>query len=405
MNRERYDILISELQECIDSYEKLEIGRKTYDYSLSSGKGPIRYQINRRNIAHLLGVNTDFLRDSNLVRGGGSKDSYTLLKNLIEYANFIFIQMNQKKIPYTKIFSNKIEEKIAAFETNIRFNFRQIVAILHLDGEKIWQADMPEVMKADYFILKEYQDGYAVLGLCKSELGNYYEPISNMFWKSDELDNYGKYLRKQECTLPYIGKITEKDTYTPSMKAWISNEDKLKKLHFLNELADRYDMSVCLAFDYEKQLTRINKEAKEKEQREEFIASLSTVVQEKQFPIEVESIQDEEYVPLVNALNDIFCEGFRKNSKPYTETKRELEITKKQLEKMKDKNENLTTHISALTTENEALKRELELYKKTIEGVRHAMQALSLEPAENKGLESAQERNLQKELTFTKKEQ
>ena len=43
MNRERYDILISELQECIDSYEKLEIGRKTYDYSLSSGKGPIRY--------------------------------------------------------------------------------------------------------------------------------------------------------------------------------------------------------------------------------------------------------------------------------------------------------------------------------------------------------------------------
>lgn len=107
----------------------------------------------------------------------------------------------------------------------------------------------------------------------------------------------------------------------------------------------------------------------------------------------------------MNALNDIFCEGFRKNSKPYTETKRELEITKKQLEKMKDKNENLTTHISALTTENEALKRELELYKKTIEGVRHAMQALSLEPVENKGLESAQERNLQKELTFTKKEQ
>lgn len=64
---------------------------------------------------------------------------------------------------------------------------------------------------------------------------------------------------------------------------------------------------------------------------------------------------------------------------------------------MKDKNENLTTHISALTTENEALKRELELYKKTIEGVRCAMQALSLE--------SPQDKNLQKELTFTKKEQ
>ena len=44
-------------------------------------------------------------------------------------------------------------------------------------------------------------------------------------------------------------------------------------------------MSVCLAFDYEKQLTRINKEAKEKEHREEVIANLSTAVQEKQFPI------------------------------------------------------------------------------------------------------------------------
>ena len=35
---------------------------------------------------------------------------------------------------------------------------------------------------------------------------------------------------------------------------------------------------------------KVNKEAKEKEHREEVIANLSTVVQEKQFPIEVESI-------------------------------------------------------------------------------------------------------------------
>lgn len=393
MSSEKFDIIISELQNCIDFYEKLEINRSTYDYSLCSGKNSIRYQINRRTIAHLLGVNTDFLRDADLIRKE-CKDSYTLLKGLLEYPSYVFLQMSQKGIPYTKIFSNKIEEKITAFESNILFGFRQIVAILHLDQEKIWQADMPEVMDADYFILKEYQDGYTVLGLRKSEFGNYYEPISNMFWKKEELDIYGKYLRKQECTLPYIGKVTEKNALIPKMRAWISNEDKIKKLRFLNELADRYDMSICLAFDYEKLLMKINKEAKEKEYREEFIDGLSTIVQEKKFPIESEIIDKKEYIPLINALNNTFCEGFRKNSKPYTETRAELEKTKKQLEKVKEKNINLTTQIDYLTKENEALKKELELYRKAMEKISAAMLTLPLEPEENLVLEPLEQKRL-----------
>lgn len=88
-------------------------------------------------------------------------------------------------------------------------------------------------------------------------------------------------------------------------------------------------MIICVAFDYEKQLSIFMKEHAKKETRNEYMKYLIEKIKEKQFPIDEECDLEECYIQLTQALNDLLCEGFRKNSRPYTEIKEELTLTKK----------------------------------------------------------------------------
>ena len=67
--RKRFEIeeLLKNLQECIDLYKKTYIDKKNFTIFLGNGE-QIRYYITPNNVAHLLGINLDYLRQTKKYR-------------------------------------------------------------------------------------------------------------------------------------------------------------------------------------------------------------------------------------------------------------------------------------------------------------------------------------------------
>ena len=255
ITKAEFDNYIEQIENCINFYKTFDKRKFTNQIQLSDGTN-LSFAILEKHLAHLLGVNTEFLKSYNLCHGN---NSYQILTDLIANSYSVFNKLKQGngKIPKTQIFSSQIDRKLEIFKENILINFFSLMAVTEFDSEKIYMSGIEsDLVKANYFLISESKNTdyqYLVLALAKDEQNKNYSPISSMGFKKEEFDDFGKtYLKKQNCYIPFETRITTKDGF--SKKLWLNYANQHDKLQFLKELKTKYHVSICVERNLEYQL-------------------------------------------------------------------------------------------------------------------------------------------------------
>jgi len=247
-----YDYYIRRIAGCISHYNRRAINEKVFTVNLSDFNKFIRYKIEERHIAHLLGVNTYFLKSHGLVR---ADSSYNILNELVDNSNRIYNNLMTLSCveDISKLFSPYIRQKLDIFASNLDVNLSTLLAVVEFDKEKI-NFDSKELMNIDYLIIRKLSNGtYPILTLTKQPLLCGYAPVSSLL--SLNLSDFSKYLNSQNGYM--ISSVTIRDSRGDSIiKMWLDTEEKLERIKFLQQLQTDYGVSASVSRELEFQLNK-----------------------------------------------------------------------------------------------------------------------------------------------------
>jgi len=239
INLEKFDKLIEMLRSCVEFYNYSYVSNNKVTMYLANGdKINIRYPKN--GIAHLLGVNIDYLRLTNKFKS--DMNSYECLLYFLEESYSFRKLLQNGMIHLEEMFSCNIDEKLACFRENMRTSTENVMSIVKYDSEKTYQVE-PFSDISNYYIVRHKNGSYYVLGLVKdSEKEHLLLPVTSR--KYDDYFEFDKFMRriccKQELTYPnkLIVDNVMNDYYN---EYYVSFENKIKMIEMLLNQATRYD--------------------------------------------------------------------------------------------------------------------------------------------------------------------
>ena len=153
MNQPKYSEIIEQLQNCVNAYERSNMDDNKVTLYLANGE-VINVRFPKSGVAHLLGVDIEYLKQSNMFPSS-IKGTYELLKYFLEnsytFSKLIYIE---KKLSADNIFSKDIEKKIDSFWDNLHIRIDDVVAIVKYDRERAYQSEQP-LDVSDYYIIRK----------------------------------------------------------------------------------------------------------------------------------------------------------------------------------------------------------------------------------------------------------
>ena len=213
ITRSDFDDIIKKIEDRLTIYETSYA--KDNNYLLFLGNGDtIKYTINKNNIAHLLGVNTNVLINNHILF---EQESYNILYELIDNSYQMYNKLHDKRV-LNNLFSNYIDDKLESFEKLVGILYpNQIEIICKYDRKRNYIEKEVDGLKADYYIGVKNSDGdLYLLGLQKqyeNDDNNIYVPQTNRVIKND--NNFNKnlndLLNSQVITFPTSLIITNDD--------------------------------------------------------------------------------------------------------------------------------------------------------------------------------------------------
>ena len=251
MNYSKYEQIIERISKNIELYEKLQLYNNQYSLFLANGD-VLNIKFKNNNISHLLGVKTEYLKQSNKFKP--NMNSYDSLKYFIENGYVFKKLVDDRLLNYQSMFSKYVEVKNQAFEVNSKIRTDDMLYAVKYDGEKTYQAE--EISdKCDYYIVRKIYGKYYVLGIVKNE--NIYLPVPSRMYEDDEsYYNFMKRIaRKQEITYPYLMTIKNMEQ-NYSQNFFTNIENKEKSLDRTIRAAQAFDATAAVAKDYLYSLNR-----------------------------------------------------------------------------------------------------------------------------------------------------
>ena len=246
MTREMFEEYVDKISACVNIYEHQNYRGAQNHMWLSGDQKKIIFSISDYNVAHLLGVNTEIIRERCLL--SSEQTSYSILNYLISHK----YQVYNKCFLDGKVFnpfSKYIDEKLAAFCKNIFPNFREIEAVVEVDKEKTYQSEYSnELMDVDFFVLRKREGLLYALGLRKLENSkNRYQPVTSMLVNNRTKDFLKKYLWKQNWY--YVNGFEVRDYDVTLEKFRLTYKDAMDKILALQGYQRDYKGSICLSND------------------------------------------------------------------------------------------------------------------------------------------------------------
>lgn len=196
--------LLEEINELLVWYERKPYGKNNHTIYLSNGE-IINYCVNKQNIAHLLGINTEYLKCSNLF---SETNSFELLKRLCNDGYGVYKKVNNGLLKYQNFLSKYIDDKLNIFKSNCELDFRTIEFICKYDSKKSYTTGYDK-KDIDYLIVSRMKDGkLRLLGL-KKDNNNYAAITSQLI---DEKEEFGQkvlasFIESQTLLLPESIKV------------------------------------------------------------------------------------------------------------------------------------------------------------------------------------------------------
>lgn len=251
-----FERICQEVEERVKKFEDSKFNNKKFFLSLSNGE-QVKIIFTKASVSHLLGINTEYLKSSRIVK---SNVSYDILLELATEAYSISKKVNGGLINYSSFISNYIDEKLEIFDDNISIDWDSIKFICKFDKSRCHefagQIDM------DYFIGRK-MDEYTLLLLGIKKSGDIYCPVTSQLVDMTSDRGKGilnKYLENQVLLLPNSLRVDETQTFYKRGQIFHDKNDKeiQDKLHNLYELAMQYNCTIDVSDMLDFQLTKIN---------------------------------------------------------------------------------------------------------------------------------------------------
>ncbi len=359
----QYEEIIEKISTSVEYYNKVYQNGNIYTLYLANGD-KIRYSIDKNKIAHLLGVNLDYLVNCGILRKGNSKE---LLDKFIRDGFSMYSKFNSQILNFSNFFSYHIEDKLDVFKEQLKIPYpNNIYFICKYDKTKNYDTGEIDGYTADYYIVRKLRnEDLILLGLVKNDNNNNYSvQTSRVIKKSPEqLEELTKFLSKQEVT--YATNL-----YLENYDREISTQQNL----FLDEKREYLEtiVNICKKTGAKPNTTKAHLydingyvNIKNKINNKKLILSQLTdaLNQNNVFAIsdilldeDLSSSLDEETKELVKKCNDLIC-SFNPDSSNSNQSYSKLEEEKIKLE---EQNKDYDEKIKKLEEENKKLQQQRE---------------------------------------------
>ena len=258
ISSEEYNKMVEKMEQCFGDYNRKNFEDNKFNLSLANGDY-ITIRVPKNNVAHLLGLNVDYLKASGLFKK--NLNSYDFLEYFFENSYGVKKQIENGNLKYESVFSDYMKEKLDAFSYNINIRTDDMYCIIKYDKEKTYQVEKVAEI-SDYYIIRKNPKnyGYYILGLVQSDYNpNVYVPsTSRMYTNHSDFENFMERLAfKQEITYPYIMKV---DNYEKEYQGSfiLKTDEKINLLDKVTKIAKKYFASAVVANDFSFTLRKSN---------------------------------------------------------------------------------------------------------------------------------------------------
>lgn len=219
--------LIDRIDDCVTLYERKRMENTRFKLYLSNGEEiSISYDLN--SLPHLLGINTNFLRSTNIYEGS----SWNILVDILDNPNKLYNQIKNGHIKPENVFSKQIEEKLENFENICGINISKIEFVSEYDKQN-HHTSIDNQLEGEYYIgFRPKADTLSVVGFANNN--GLYFPMTNLkfHYYRDEKENFLKRLLTNQVLLSV--QTLRKNTYVNDdidrKKFFYSHEEKEKKV-------------------------------------------------------------------------------------------------------------------------------------------------------------------------------
>lgn len=381
MTSARYNEITEKMEQCVTEYEKMNFGSNKQTLFLANGD-VLNIRVLKNNIPHLLGVNLDYLTQSNLFKSG--TDAYTKLKYFLENSyRFSRLVIDQKKLDYDLMFSDYVDNKLDSFINNIKIRTDDMQFVVKYDSEKTYGLE-PIADICDYYIIRKINDVYYVLGVIKNEKNNIYNPVTSKMYKDEK--EFNKFIerisKKQEITYPTTLKIENIDAcYENSFT--LRKEGRIANLQRVINVANQYDATASVAKDYCYSLNILNDSKSISYKVLSVLKTLSDNIKNGVIT-DVDNIDEfiedmiipDELQGLINVCNDNICNSCEKDNVSYTQLHDERNSLKQELESLRSELTASNYEVERLTKENTELKEQNDSYSLQMDIIEEAYQKI-----------------------------
>ena len=332
-----------------------------------SNSDVISYNISRNNLAHLLGINTEYLiskgiYDKNLT-------SFDILERIVRNSSTLYAKHEQGIIDLRKVISPYIKEKIVAFETNSFINFNHISLICKYDNSRSYGFN--DDYDISYMIIQEIDDKYYLLIISVDENGQFV-PVSSQFYNSyNELsDSLSDKIINQEFLL--ATGMTIKQGYQDAKRLWLNQEARKNKLNKLKDLSKDFNCIPNVLHDYLYSQKILFNSKLEKNINNDVLLEISSLMKKRK-PIYLSEMKKGNYVTdeikcMIDAYNDsLFDNNLFDEDKTFSSIKKENKDLKEKLDEALKELEQLNILYNDLKSNYADQEKELEILKNKIE--------------------------------------
>lgn len=382
MTQEEFNNIIEKIKNNLNWYKYTNFNNNRYYLFLANGDS-LNIHFASNNIAHLLGVRIDYLRQSNLFRKDAN--SFECLEKFIDESYSFSKLVNSGKLSYDKMFSPYIIEKLDCFQDNLKIKTDNLNFILKYDSERCYNTG-EEIDICDYYISRRKNNKYYVLGLKKNDRNNYYPVTSRLY---DDYDDYDKFIkniaRKQEFTYPVIFNINNSEN-DYSKKIVHNIEEKKIFLDKIGKMAEKYDAVFFVSKDYTHNLNNLSASKINHTKMIETLKIIKTSIEQKNVLDNdyVLQIWDDSPIPdelksLINVVNDNVVmmdidtpavESYSSIVDEREKYKNELKELKQKLEEEQLKNKKLEDENTRISKENDNYMSDLNVLTEAFEKVK-----------------------------------
>lgn len=356
--KEEFDKIIEMIKANVNHYETYltEVHYKLF----LANKKVVDIDYLKECIPHLLGIDMDYLRSTNLYR---EKSAYDLMKNFLNNNYTLYSRLLDNS---GRVFSDYVVTKNESFKDNLKIVVSDIDCIVEYKKDRVYGLDIIEC-SCDYYILQKRSETNVILLLGLVKKGNVYVPQTSQrldLTLSKDQESLKKILFHQHIT--FCNNLRYSNNYDMDSKCFFLDiQSKSNKLLALNRYGMQYSSFLSVDGDYAFILKKLN-EANINETRMKALLQDITAMISTGDVIDVDSLGedvDDDIKGLVSSYNN--SRVIETSSFKYSELLEEYNKLKNEVEKLRIQNEELQSCKATQAETIESLKSENKDYKET----------------------------------------